>query len=573
MGRPCPHLLGTLDYRHGEGLRKSLIGSFSFLLALHILFLVSYVLFMPAFEGADEPDHLRYIEAIFNGDKIHPIDPSHPRQYGIEVYQPPLYYHLAASVARVLPVPVVFSDYLAINPDKNPRFPFLVHDEPGEIFPFDPPRRTLRFFRTLSVLFGIAAFVVFAQILHLLMPGNPRGASIVLLVVALWPNNLQVFSVVSNDGLVLLLSLGLVLAVLNCIKVNRPSWKQGLCVGIIFALGLLTKVTILLTAAALFCVVLLDSMLDRRRGAAYLRVLPAVFLPVLLLAGPFIISRIIWYGDPTGEALLKILTPALVRPSPRAFVGTAQAMWEILPGRFLAALFWQQLTLPLISLQLFVLWSFFNVAMGIRTTLFGFRKSRREEVLHAVLVLSSFVFMFVVLYRISADWVGMQFRHVWNLWPMTLVAPYFAIHGLKFLRRVNKDRILNVVFVALMLLLVPINVLLVYNDVVACKPVERLCRADLNYFAFIDYWVQNPHLGLAYLDETGLTDVKAYREFAQNHDWNHALFYARRALERGANQEESRLMVIRALRMLGGPNEASRQSRGEGEKESITHTP
>jgi hypothetical protein len=509
---------------------------------------------MPAFEGADEPDHLRYIQAAFEGEKVHPIDPSHPRQHGIEVYQPPLYYHLAASVARVLPV--VFPDHLAINPDKNPRFPFLVHDDPGEVFPFDPPRRSLRFLRALSVFFGIAAFVVFAQILHLLMPENPRGASIILLVAALWPNNLQVFSVVSNDGLVFLLSLGLVLAVLNCIKVNRPSWKQGLLVGTIFGLALLTKMTILLTAAALFVVVLLDSILDRHRGWAYLKMLPAVFLPVLLLAGPFIISRIIWYGDPTGEELLKVLTPAWVRPSPRSFVATAQAMWEVLPGRFLADLCWQQLTLPLISLQLFLLWSLFNLAMGVRTMFFGFKKPRRTEVLHAVLVLSSFVFMFVVLYRISANWVGMQFRHVWNLWPMTLLAPYFAVHGLKFLRRVNKERILNIIFVAVMLLLIPTNCLILYNDVVACKPVERPCRADLDYFTLINYWSQNPHLGMAYLDETGFTDVKAYRQFAENHDWNNALFYARRALEKGANEGESRLMVLRALRILGRPNDA-----------------
>jgi hypothetical protein len=428
---------------------------------------------MPAFEGADEPDHLRYIEAAFEGEKVHPIDPSRPRQYGIEVYQPPLYYHLAATVARVLPV--VFSDYLAINPDKNPRFPFLVHDDPGEIFPFDPPRRTLRFFRALSVLFGIAAFVVFARILHLLMPENPRGANIILLVAALWPNNLQVFSVVSNDGLVFLLSLGLVLAVLNCIKVNRPSWKQGLFVGIIFALGLLTKMTILLTAAALSCVVLLDSILDRRRGAAYLKVLPAVFLPVLLLAGPFVISRIIWYGDPTGQELLKILTPAWIRPSPRSFVATAQAMWEILPGRFLADLCWQQLNLPLISLQLFVLWALFNLAMGIRATFLGFNKRPSKEVLHAVLVLSSFVCMFVVLYRISANWVGMQFRHVWNLWPMTLLAPHFAIHGLKFLKRVNKERILNMIFVALMLLLIPTNCLVLLDSHELLGSLQRRC--------------------------------------------------------------------------------------------------
>jgi len=537
-----------------SGSSRPLIGSFSFLLALHILFLVSYLLFIPAFEGADEPDHLRYIEAVFEGEKIHPIDPSHPRQYGIEVYQPPLYYYLGAFVARVLPV--VFPDHLAINPDKNSRFPFVVHDDPGEIFPFDPSRRTLRLFRALSVLFGIAAFVIFAQILDLLMPETPRASAIILLVAALWPNNLQIFSVVSNDGLLSLLSLWLVLAVLNCIKADRPSWKQGLLVGTIFGLALLTKMTILLTAAALFVVVLLDSILDRYRGWAYLKMLPAVFLPVLLLAGPFLVSGIIWYGSPTRESLLKIVTPAWIRSSPRSFAATVQAMWEILPGTFLADLCWQQLTLPLISLPFFVLWAFFNAGMGVRTTLFGYKNRCREELLHPVLVLGSFVLMFLALYRISMHWTGLQFRHVWNLWPMTLLAPYFALKAFDVRRQVNKDRILSMTFVALMFILIPINFFVLYNYVAAYKPVESPCRADLNYYTFIDDWVENPHLGMAYLDETGFTDVKAYRQFAENHDWNNALFYARRALERGANEGESRLMVLRALRILGRPNEA-----------------
>jgi hypothetical protein len=509
---------------------------------------------MPAFEGADEPDHLRYIEAVFEGEKIHPIDPSHPRQYGIEVYQPPLYYYLGAFVARVLPV--VFPDHLAINPDKNSRFPFVVHDDPGEIFPFDPSRRTLRLFRALSVLFGIAAFVIFAQILDLLMPGSPRASAIILLVAALWPNNLQIFSVVSNDGLLSLLSLWLVLAVLNCIKADRPSWKQGLLVGTIFGLGLLTKMTILLTAAALFVIVLLDSILDRHRGWTYVKMLPAVFLPVLLLAGPFLVSGIIWYGSPTRESLLKIVTPAWVRLSPRSFAATVQTMWEILPRTFLADLCWQQLTLPLISLPFFVLWAFFNAGMGVRTTLFGYKNRCREKLLHPVLVLGSFVLMFLALYRISVHWAGIQFRHVWTLWPMTLAAPYFALKAFDVLRQVTKDRILSMTFVALMFVLIPINFFVLYNYVAAYKPVESPCRADLNYYTFMDDWVENPHLGIAYLDETGFTDVKAYRQFAENHDWNNALFYARRALERGANEGESRLMVLRTLRILGRPNEA-----------------
>jgi hypothetical protein len=509
---------------------------------------------MPAFEGADEPDHLRYIKAVFEGEKIHPVDPSHPRQYGIEVYQPPLYYYLGAFVARVLPV--VFPDHLAINPDKNARFPFVVHDDPGEIFPFDPSRRTLRLFRALSVLFGIAAFVIFARILRLLMPESPRASAIILLVAALWPNNLQIFSVVSNDGLLSVLSLWLVLAVLNCIKADRPSSKQGLLVGTIFALGLLTKMTILLTAAALSVVVLLDSILDTHRGWVYLKMSPMVFLPVLLLAGPFLISGIIWYGGPTRESLLKIVTPALVRSSPRSFAATVQAMWKILPGTFLADLCWQQLTLPLVSLPFFVLWAFFNAGMGARTTLLGFKNPCREGLLHPVLVLGSFVLMFLALYRISMHWTGMQFRHVWALWPMTLPAPYFAFKAFGVLRQVNKDTVLNITFVAMMFVLIPINFLVLYNYVAEYKPVEGPCRADLNYYTFVDAWVENPHLGMAYLDVTGFTDVKAYRQFAENRDWNNALFYARRAIERGANEGESRLMVLRALRILGHPNDA-----------------
>jgi hypothetical protein len=452
---------------------------------------------------------------------------------------------------------VVFPQHLAINPGKSSRFPFLVHDEPGEIFPYDPSRRTLRFFRALSVLFGIVSFVIFARILHLLMPESPRAASIILLVAAVWPNNLQVFSVVSNDGLVCLLSLCLILAVLNCIKNDRPCWKQGLVIGTILALGLIAKMTILLTAGALFVVLLLDSILDRDRGRAYLRILPAVSFPLFLIAGPAIVSRIIWYGDPTGEALLKTLTPAWFRPSPRSFVEVLSAMAQILPGSFLADLCWQQLTLPLISLELFLLWFFFNVFMAIRTALFTFcKKPCREETLKRVLVFSSFFFMFLALYHISVNWVGMQFRHVWNLWPMTLLAPYFAVNGAKFIGAVRRERILNIVFSGLMLMFIAINVLILYNYIIAYKPVQSESRTNLDYSTLINYWVQNPQLGVAYLDTPGMTDVIAYRYFAQNHDWNNVLSHARRALQKGAKERESRLMCVRALLSLGRPNEA-----------------
>lgn len=530
------------------------IGSFSFILALHILFLLSYVILMPAFEGADEPDHLRYIEAVYNREKIHPVDPSDPRQHGIEVYQPPLYYQMTATVAMFFPV--VFPDHLAINPDKNPNRPYLVHDDPGEVFPFDAPRKTLRFFRTLSLMLGIVSFIIFARILRLVMPENPRGAGIILLIVALWPNNLQISSVVSNDALAYPFNLVLILVLLHALKTDRPSWKHGLIAGLALALGILSKMTILLTAAALFPVLVFDLILDRRRGKLYLKILPAVLLPVLLLAGPFLISGIIWYGSPSREGLLKILTPSLVRPSPLSFNTAVSAMAKILPGRFLADLCWQHMTLPFASLQFFVLWLFLNLVMGARFVFPGFRRTSREDILHMVLILSSFFLMFLGIYRVSVHWIGMQFRHAWNLWPATLLALHFAMRGLNSLRRVNKERILSIIFASLMLILVPVNFLILYNYILMYKPVEGVSRPDLDYFTFTDCYAQSPYKAAAYLDTSGLTDVAAYRHFANKHDWENVLFHARHALEKGANEHEDRLMCARALRSLGKPNEA-----------------
>jgi tetratricopeptide (TPR) repeat protein len=231
-------------------------------------------------------------------------------------------------------------------------------------------------------------------------------------------------------------------------------------------------------------------------------------------------------------------------------------MSQILPGRFLADLCWQQLTMPLISLQLFLLWLIFNALVGGRIALASFRRGDREQILHMVLVLSSFFFMFFALFRISVNWMGMQFRHVWSLWPVTLLAPYFAIKGLKFLKRVNRETILSIIFAGLMTVLVPVNFLILYNYILMYKTIERVSRPDLDYFTFSDYYAQSPQIASAYLDRTIFTDVVAYNYFAQRDDWDNALFYARRALQKGGNERESRLMCVRALRSLGKHREA-----------------
>ena len=529
------------------------IGSFHFILTLQILFLLFYVILMPAFEGADEPEHLRYIEAVFKGEKVHPVDRANPRRYGIEVYQPPLYYHMAAIAARLFPV--VFPNHLAINPDKNPHRPYLVHDHPGEVFPFDPARKTLRYFRTLSLLLGIVSFILFAQMLHLVMPENPQCAGIILLLATLWPNNLQVFSVVSNDSLVYLFNLTLILALLHTLKADRPSWKHGLLIGATLALGILSKMTILFTIAAFFPVFVFDLILDRNRVRVYLKMLPAVLLPILLLAGPFVISMTIWYESPTGEGLHNLLVPGVIRQATLSCAAVFHAMARILPRCFLADLCWQQLTLPFVSPQLFMLWFSLNIIMAIRMALPGFRKLTRQEILHRVLVLSSFAFMFIGLYCISTNYIHMQIRHVWNLWPITLLAPYFAIKNLKCLQYVNRKTILSIVFASLMIILISANFLILYKYVIMYKPREGVSRPDLDYFIFSDNFAQSPQKASEYLNSTNLHNVTSYNELIQTDD-RHNVLHASLALGKRPNKHEYRLMCVRALRSLGSHIEA-----------------
>ena len=119
-----------------------------------------------------------------------------------------------------------------------------------------------------------------------------------------------------------------------------------------------------------------------------------------------------------------------------------------------------------------------------------------------------------------------------------------------------KKIILLLFFAGLMIILVPVNFLILYNYIFMYKPIERVSRPDLDYFTFSDYYAQSPYKASAYTDSTGFADVIAYRHFRETNDWDNALYHARRALQKGGHERESRLMCARSLRLLGKPDEA-----------------
>jgi hypothetical protein len=210
----------------------------------------------------------------------------------------------------------------------------------------------------------------------------------------------------------------------------------------------------------------------------------------------------------------------------------------------------------LASLVLFLFWCLLNVLLAFRIALFTVKGVNREQVVFGILILSAFVLMFVASYAVFYRYVHVQIRHVWTLWPVTLLAPCFLFKGVRRLKHLNRDRILSMIFAGIMAVLVLVNVLVVHRFTLMHQPVQNVSQPDLDYFVFLDNFAQNRYQAAAYLDSGGAADMEAYRHFAENKDWENALYHARQAVLKGSHEGESRLMCVIALRKLGRPEEA-----------------
>ena len=93
------------------------------MLALFAGLALGAVILLPSFEGPDESEHARYVQAFAEGGDVHPVDPDAPRRWGYQVHHPPLYYAIAGGAAPL--------ESILIN-GKEPRVPPL---ETRESFP------------------------------------------------------------------------------------------------------------------------------------------------------------------------------------------------------------------------------------------------------------------------------------------------------------------------------------------------------------------------------------------------------------------------------------------------------
>ena len=182
-------------------------------LELTVIFLVSVVwLFLfwnntrllPLHAGFDSKEHLKYIEYV----QQHWSVPS-PSE-GFEMYHPPLYYFIAASVLSFCK--------LSIN-------------DPGSVFVL----------RTLGAFFGIAQCILVFLALRLLLPAT--AALVGLVLAAFLPMHLYMMHYVSNELLAATLATLTIYLCLRLLKKDTPRPLQFVFVGLALGASMLTKAT------------------------------------------------------------------------------------------------------------------------------------------------------------------------------------------------------------------------------------------------------------------------------------------------------------------------------------------
>ena len=387
---------------------------------------LAYALYLPSFEGPDESEHTRHIEAWVTGATIEAPEPGQPPEWGYQINQPPLYYWLLANYAKI--VRPEFYTKLTINPTQNPRFPFIRHNLPGDRFPWTGEHLGLRLLRLPSVLIGLLTALVMVKLGAILFPKDTWAQVLFLTLGLLSPNILQLFAIVNNEGLALPLSVGATALAVVITRRRTLSFPLfGLC-GLVLALNLLAKLTALISVATVGSLLLID-MLAHRRWAYYLRGAPILGIPLVLTGGAWVVANYVQYEDPLRLKMMYLLAPDLFNDTPTSPIYLLYGMFRGFSKAFLADLAWQTYRFSGPGYLLF--WPWLLSLVGWTAMLIKRRLSDRQ--FHTEHLLPLLVVIWCVIFELLAFRYAkpVQLRHLLSGWPIAMLSLVYlatAIH-------------------------------------------------------------------------------------------------------------------------------------------------
>ncbi len=265
-----------------------------FILIAYLILASWYSVTIPLGEAPDETPHYSLIRYVARERGYPTGEEEH------EAFQPPLYYALGALVTFWIDtddfVIKANSDFSFTDPEAPQNL--LLHTS-AESFPYRGWALAWHLIRLLSVIMGAVTVGATYALAREIFPRDPSIALGSAALNAFIPQFLFISGVANNDNLATMLSSLILILMVRLIK-GKGSPQYSLFLGLLLGLGILTKMSLLAFIPTALVVILLSARrLGLRQGA---KRSGAVFIPFLLISGPWFLRNQTLYGDPLGWA-------------------------------------------------------------------------------------------------------------------------------------------------------------------------------------------------------------------------------------------------------------------------------
>jgi len=262
----------------------------TFILIIYLILASWYSLTIPLGEAPDEAPHYSLIRYVSRERGYPKGEEEH------EAFQPPLYYVLGALVTFWIDtddfVIKANSDFSFADPEAPQNL--LLHTS-AETFPYKGWALAWHLVRLLSVIMGAVTVGATYALAREIFPRDPSIALGSTALNAFIPAYLFISSVANNDNLATMLSSLTLVLIVRLVK-GRGNLRSSLLLGLLLGLGALTKMNLLVfIPTALVVIFLLARRLGLRQGA---RIFGALFIPFLLVSGPWLLRNQALYGEP-----------------------------------------------------------------------------------------------------------------------------------------------------------------------------------------------------------------------------------------------------------------------------------